>query len=222
MTIGEGDSTLCELFDKVVCSMKENETCYVKSKIDKGGNKVEEYLSKGKALKFNVILKSFSRLAEMDELEGDEKLEKAQHHKDKGTELFKANKLDFAIKRYQKAVNYLDGLAVADLPESLREQCVLLQVQCYNNLGACYLKQEKYNDVVPIIDKALEVDSNNAKALFRRGQAYGKLHQYPEAIKDFQCALNQEPDNNAIKNQLMHIEGLRKKEKEMYQKMFLN
>ena len=234
MTIGEGDTPLAELFDKVICSMKEKETSYIKAKIDVDGKKFESgsattkntvpSLSQslgGESLKFNVILKSFCREADISELEVDEKLEKAQHHKDKGTELFKRHHTDFAVKRYLKANRFLEHLdKVEDLPEVFREQAGTLRVQCYNNLGACYLKDEKFEDVLTVEGQALSLEPGNVKALFRRGQAYFKLNNYPEAKRDFEACLQGEPNNAAVRNLLRDLEGKIKKERDMYAKMF--
>ena len=57
------------------------ETCYIKAKVNAKGQKVSEFEFKEKGLKFNVTLKAFDRASESVDLEQDERLDRAQHHK---------------------------------------------------------------------------------------------------------------------------------------------
>lgn len=219
VTIGEGNTKLTQLLDKVVMSMTEGETAYIKSKVKSDGSKVDNFDTKS-ALKFNIVLKSFSRAADVQDLEPDEKLERAQLHKDSGTQMFVEGKLDFSIQRYQKSLDYLcDMEPLGSLPESLSEQHQKLMTQCYLNLGAAYLKQDKYEHVVENCTKALIIEPQNIKGLFRRGQAYTKQHKYTEAKKDLQAALKLEPQNKAVVTQVRTVDELIRKEKDLYKKM---
>ena len=95
-----------------------------------------------------------------------------------------------------------------------------LKCQCHLNLAACFLKSEDYNKVTEHCTSALELEPDNLKGLFRRGQAYAKLHEYEKAKKDFTEAQGLDQENKAVINQLRQIDFLMKKEKQMYQKMF--
>ena len=219
VTIGEGDSLLSELFDKVLMSMKEGETCYVKSKVDKAGNEVRDYeITTKTALKFNVQLASFSRAADITDLFRDEKLERAQNHKNKGTDLFRVARFPFAIKRYKRALQCLEdfGDASTDMGRRGRD----LACHCHLNLAACGIKSHNYKVVIEHCTEALRVDRCSVKGLFRRGQAYLKLHCYSEARADLNAALVVEPNNKAVLNELRNSDILLRKEKELYQKMF--
>ena len=207
---------------QVVCSMKEGESCYVKSKMDAKGGKVSEFeMTSHSALKFNVELHTLSRAAECDDLEGDERLERAQHHKDRGTELFKESRVDFATKRYEKAWTYLTDMgAGTGLPQSLALQYTTLKCQCCLNLAAVYLTTEKYTEVVEQCTKVLVLEPSNVKGLFRRGKANMKLNNYQEARADLKKALEIEPWNKAVSNQLINLQELVNKERAIYKKMF--
>ena len=98
--------------------------------------------------------------------------------------------------------------------------CSKLKCQCFLNLAACYLKSENHNKVTEYCGSALELEPNNVKGLFRRGQAYVKLHEYEKAKNDFTKAQELDKENKAVMNQLRQIDSLMKKEKQMYQKMF--
>lgn len=201
--------------------MKTGEACYVKAKVDAKGNKVDDIMGKSKGMKFNVILKSFDRQAVLADLEGDEKLEKAQHQKNKGTELFQKGNLKYAMQRYERALTCLgDKGDASKLPGDLPLQHKTLILQCHLNLAAVFLKKEQYDQVVEHCSEALSVDSKSVKGLFRRGQAYVQLHKYDVAHQDFAAVLEIEPANKAAKSELSKVANKVKKEKQMYQNMF--
>jgi tetratricopeptide (TPR) repeat protein len=221
ITIGEGDCYLSEHFDKVLLSMKAGEAAYIKSKFDHKGKKIDSDVLNKAQFKFNVHLESFQRAADLAELEGDERLERAQHHKDKGTELFKQDRIEYAMKRYEKALECLGGRGEArKLPGELPLQHKTLILQCHLNLAAGMLKKEDYEGVVKHCTEALDVSRDSVKGLFRRGQAYVKLQKMTEARKDFAAVVELEPNNKAAKREIAVIDDKLKKEKQMYQKMF--
>ena len=203
-------------------SMVEGESAYMKSKMDEKGQVASEIGVNNKCMKFNITLKSLSRAAPINDLEKDELLDRAHHHKEKGTELYKADQTNFSVKRFNRALENILCMEPLDdsLPEALQERYVELKCQCYNNLAACFLKHENYEQVIENTTNAMQYGSENVKALFRRGQAHAKLHNYDMARRDLTKALKLEPENKAVWNQLRAVEDLSKKEKQMYQKMF--
>jgi FK506-binding protein 4/5 len=219
VTIGEASSFVAEILDKVVSSMKEQETAYIKSRINSRGQKIDSF-GGDPGFKFNVTLFEMSRAAESCDLEQDERIERAQHYKDQGTDLFRDGNIDFALKRYQRALDYLNDMDKKPVPGSLKSQQLTLISQCHFNLAAGYLKQEKYDQVVQHCTIGLQTDPNNVKGLFRRGQAYMKLNQYDEAKADYNRALQLDPYNKATANQMAILNGLIRKEKELYKRMF--
>lgn len=58
---------------------------------------------------YTVTLVSFEKAKEAWAMDGDEKLEQAKIHKDKGTDYFKVGKHLLAIKKYNKVVSLLDS-----------------------------------------------------------------------------------------------------------------
>ena len=221
ITIGEGDCFIADHIDKVLLSMKAGEAAYVKSKCDHKGNKIEAINTKPNHFKFNIELKSFQRAADLEELQGDEKLERAQHHKNKGTELFKQDRIDPAMKRYERALVCLGGQGESKkLPAELPLQHKTLILQCHLNLAAGLLKKDDYEGVIKHCTEGLEVDKDSVKGLFRRGQAYLKLSQHEKARDDFARVVELDPQNGAAKKNIVAIDAAMKKEKQMYQKMF--
>lgn len=219
VTIGEGDTILSELFDKVVVTMKEGEQCYVKANCDVEGNKVKAIEPEEKKLKFKLHLFSLSRSADIYDLLVDEKLEKAEHYKNKGTEIY-SNNLHYSQIRFKKALTFLNEIPLKNSSSLQQKQIRTLKIQCHLNLAAATLKTECYNEVVDHCTAALQMDPSSVKGLFRRAQALHKLHKYKEALEDLTEALVYEPDNRATLTLLKSVEASSLKEKLMYQKMF--
>lgn len=102
-----------------------------------------------------------------------------------------------------------DDLARNELT-TLREKLLAIKSQLYSNLSLLQLKSKSYDMAVINCSKCLSIDSNNVKALFRRGQARMNLKDYDEAIGDFNRALELEPDNVEVKSNLTACEKVKK------------
>lgn len=81
-----------------------------------------------------------------------------------------------ASKQYKKITNFLSFESDAE-GENVEKKNSILNAG-YLNLAACFLKLEKYEEVIQNCEKALEIDSKNAKGLFRKGQVMIFLFQY--------------------------------------------
>jgi len=223
VTIGEGDSRLSGLLDTVVKSMKEGEQCYINCHVNVKGDRISELDVNSKtAPKFNITLLSFSRSADVTELEADELLDRAEHHKEQGVSLYSAGNIEFAIRRFNRAVDFVRRVDKSGNfpPKSVRDRGHTVLCQCKLNLAACRLKTSEHDKVVEHCTSALAIDPHSVKALFRRSQALAKLGQYQEARKDAVEAQKLEPNNKAVISQLRLVDELIIKEKRIYQKMF--
>jgi len=223
VTVGEGDTRLSELLDAVLKSMREGERCYVNCRVDVKGNRISELDVNSKmAPKFNVILLAFSRSADVTELEADELLDRAEHHKERGVALYSSGNIEFALRRFIRAADF--ARRVDDTgnfpPKSVRDRGHTVLCQCQLNLAACRLKTSEHDKVLDHCSSSLELDPHNVKGLFRRSQALAKLGRYQEARKDGAEAHRLEPNNKAVVSQLRTVDELILKEKQIYQKMF--
>ena len=111
-----------------------------------------------------------------------------------------------------------------DFEGELKAQSQELLLAGHLNLAMAYLKVDNFAEAVKNCDKALAIDANNEKGLFRRGQAYLGLKEYDLAKNDFQAVLKLDPNNKAAKNQLLQcvqaIKAQLEKEKTTYRNMF--
>lgn len=77
---------------------------------------------------------------------------------------------------------------------------------------------------VGFLTQALELDRNNEKGLFRRGEAHLAVNDFELARGDFQKVIQLYPSNKAAKVQLVtcqqKIREQHEKEKKMYANMF--
>lgn len=155
-------------------------------------------------------------------MKSHQQIEQAKVYKEKGTNYFKINKYNLAIKMYKKVTSFLkyeDGFE-GDL-KTERNNLIL---SAHLNLALSYLKIEQNVEAKDACNEALKLSPQNEKALFRRGQAYLALASPEIAIKDFQEVLKIEPKNTAAIKQIGVCNNLIKrqlvKEKKLYANMF--
>lgn len=155
-------------------------------------------------------------------MKSSEKIEQAKLHKEKGTNYFKSDRINLAIKMYEKVPKYLS--VESDFEGDLKTEKDSLELATHLNLALCYLKTDEHIRAKESCDKALELDSQNEKALFRRGLAHLGLASPEIAVKDFQDVIKVEPKNTAASKQILICNNLIKKqlakEKKLYANMF--
>ena len=158
-----------------------------------------------------------------------------------GNEQFKLGKYEVALKKYLKAIRYMEHLHSDDSASSSSsdeeedtknkddkeetERYKSVVLPCHLNSAACYLKLKNYEEAVKNCGKVLDkYEENNLKALFRRGQAYSSLRDFDKALADLQSAAKLAPTDKGIRNEITRvknqIKGQKEKEKQMYSKMF--
>jgi len=150
-------------------------------------------------------------------LSDSEKMEDCKKRKDEGNELFKHAAYEKAFRRYSQAVAFVDAM-------ENKEPASSLLLPCYLNMAACKLKTESYKEVISWSTKALELDSKNVKALFRRGKAYSNVNENEKAKSDLVLALQLDPSASEAQQELRKVEenivANTKKEKQFYGGMF--
>ncbi|KAM0951967.1 putative peptidylprolyl isomerase [Dioscorea sansibarensis] len=117
-------------------------------------------------------------------------LNAAEILKKQGNELHCQGKFHDDADKYMRVKNNL-----TDIPGPKSRT---LQIQCSLNLMSCYLKTNQYDHCINEGSKVLAYDSNNVKALYRRGQAYKELGNLKAAVADLEEAYKASPDDETI------------------------
>uniref|UniRef100_H3D679 Peptidyl-prolyl cis-trans isomerase D n=1 Tax=Tetraodon nigroviridis TaxID=99883 RepID=H3D679_TETNG len=158
----------------------------------------------------------------------DQVLSVAEEVKNVGNQLFKNQDWKTAVKKYSKALRYLeasrDQLEDEEEEEKLQQKLEPTALSCYLNTAACNLKLQLWQDALDSCNQALELNKTNTKALFRRAQAWQGLKEYSQAMVDLKKAQAISPEDKAIGNEMkrvqLKIQEEKEKEKKIYAKMF--
>ena len=119
-----------------------------------------------------------------------EKLALATDRKEDGNLLFGEKRYARARRVYRRALRALDGSRSEDRSSgSETSEVQQLRDVCLLNISACCLKLEDSSGAVESASKVLASSPTNVKALFRRGQAYGKLEEFEKAQENLSQAL---------------------------------
>jgi len=139
-----------------------------------------------------------THLKELEALMTEE--EKQAHHlqslelKKEGNGLFVEQRWKEAAKCYTKALT--------ECPPSFAD----VRAIYYSNRAACFIKMEDNDKAIADCSKAIELDSNYAKALFRRAQLYeAKEETWDKAFDDYQAFLRLQPDDKAARAALIRL-----------------
>ncbi|KAH1243147.1 Peptidyl-prolyl cis-trans isomerase CYP40 [Glycine max] len=160
-----------------------------------------------------------------------------------GNEYYRKQDYKMALRKYRKALRYLDicwekeGID-EEISSSLRKtksqiftnSSVSRKLLCLMYTAADNFKLHLYylyGDIKGALldtEFAMREGDDNAKALFRQGQAYMALHDIDAAVESFKKALTLEPNDAGIKKELAAarkmIADRRDQEKKAYSKMF--
>lgn len=159
--------------------------------------------------------------------------------KEQGNLAFKEGDYPAAIAAYHQIYMYVNGYSSSGgggppgltgqttkqvTPEEM-VQIRELKLAHYCNLAMCHMKHgPKYLKARDNCTKALAIDPDNVKALFRRGKCYAQLNELDEAKADFERVLQLQPENSDAKRELRSLRGafekLRKREQKKFAGMF--
>lgn len=224
--LGDGDSLdLPPAVEKALQSMEKGEEALftVKAKYGFGSNGHAKFnVPGGATLQYKIKLINFEKAKESWEMNADEKLEQSSIVKDKGTQYFKDGKYKQASVQYKRIISWLEH--ESSLKGAEEEKAKALRLAAHLNLAMCYLKMHEHAPALENCDKALELDSNNEKALFRRGEALFGMKEYERARGDFTRVTQLYPANRAAKAQVQvcqkHVKEQHEKDKRLYAGMF--
>ncbi|KAI4902615.1 hypothetical protein NFI96_032938 [Prochilodus magdalenae] len=223
--VGDGDTLdLPPGVEKALQAMEQGEESLftIKPKYGFGNAGYAKFnIPPGATLHYKIKLAAFEK-AKSWEMNTSEKLEQSIIVKEKGTQYFKDGKYKQAAVQYKRIVSWLEH--ESSLQGEEEEKAKALRLAAHLNLSMCYLKLQEANPALENCDKALELDANNEKALFRRGEALFMLKEFDRAKDDFQRVIQLYPANKAAKSQVLlcqkHIKEQHEKDKRLYANMF--
>ncbi|XP_053605814.1 FK506-binding protein 59 isoform X2 [Plodia interpunctella] len=230
-SLGEGsESNVCEGIERALEKFQKGEkarlTIQPKYAFKSEGN-TELGVPPNAAVEYIVKLVSFEKVKESWSMDGEEMLEQARIFKEKGTNYFKANKFQLAIKMYKRIVPLLSDMPEdSSQTEENRKQAKELLISAYLNLSLVYLKVTPAHnfEAKENASKALKLEPGNVKGLFRRGRALRALAEPDAALRDFRAVMQAEPHNKAAANEAQlcraALQQQRRREKQLYANMF--
>jgi len=162
----------------------------------------------------------------------DEKIAIAKEKKDLADQSFKTGDVKNALWKYHEAILYLKGIyknesspipgqappETSDIKKPKTEADEIL-VKIYSNMSACHIKQGNWKRAIETADKALAKDSENQKALFRKGKALGELGFFEKAEKLLSDLLAKDSaDSVAIQAELVRLKTMDKEREKAHNK----
>ncbi|XP_019369315.1 PREDICTED: peptidyl-prolyl cis-trans isomerase FKBP5 [Gavialis gangeticus] len=222
--VGEGEDHDIPIgIDKALEKMQRGEHCilYIGPRYGFGeAGKPKFGIEANAELAYEVTLKRFEKAKESWEMDTKEKLEQAAIVKEKGTVYFKEGKYMQAVIQYGKIVSWLEMEYGLSERESKASESFLLAA--FLNLAMCYLKLREYTKAVECCDKALGLDQDNEKGLYRRGEARLLMNEFELAKCDFQRVLEVNPQNKAAKSQITVCQKKTKEHNERDRRIYAN
>mmetsp|Transcript_53309 Transcript_53309/g.133828 ORF Transcript_53309/g.133828 Transcript_53309/m.133828 type:complete len:290 (+) Transcript_53309:73-942(+) len=169
-------------------------------------------------LRFDVELLEWEKEPETTQ----EKIEAANKRKEQGNALVSEKKFAEALAKYNAGLEFLK--AQWSMSDEEKKEANAVCAPLHLNSALCQIQLGEYRSAILSCEKALDIDEGNPKAWYRRGSAKLRLHEYKEAIEDFEASLRLSPDDASIKTNLARARKLqadaKKKEKALYGKMF--
>ncbi|XP_074656348.1 sperm-associated antigen 1-like isoform X2 [Tubulanus polymorphus] len=121
---------------------------------------------------------------------------KAEREKNKGNEAFYAGDHNEAIIYYNRSLSLQPTAAT------------------YNNRAMAYIKLKKWDEALEDCNRVLEDDTENVKAMLRRGVVYQGKRKWHEALADLKDVLEWEPHNKRAQTVLAEVEKEMEKDAE--------
>ncbi|XWS67992.1 hypothetical protein CRYUN_Cryun04dG0052000 [Craigia yunnanensis] len=142
-----------------------------------------------------------------------------------GNEHYKKQDYKMALRKYRKALCYLDICWEKEgIDEEKSSSLRKTKSQIFTNSSACKLKLGDLKGALLDTEFAIRDGDNNVKALFRQGQAHMALNDVDAAVESFKKALQLEPNDGGIKKELAaamkKINDRCSEERRRYRKMF--
>lgn len=153
-------------------------------------NNASELLAQLKAVKQEETKNQTSPLNQnLQPVLKDENLEKVRV-------LEESSYKNYQAKNYDKAIDELNEL-IKIMPDKSSGY--------YNNIGMCYMDQEKYKDAIDNFLIAVKKDNKFSSAYNNIGTCYERMNDIPKAIENYQKAVEVDPNNELARKNLAKL-----------------
>mmetsp|Transcript_20256 Transcript_20256/g.28042 ORF Transcript_20256/g.28042 Transcript_20256/m.28042 type:complete len:474 (+) Transcript_20256:2-1423(+) len=164
-------------------------------------------------VQYEMELVEIEKAKEVWSMSTEEKFSFFEEAKAQGNTLFKEGKFQRAIKKYGKALSTMESDHSFTDEEKTRAKKAKLPLHL--NKAAVQLKLGEWAETRGSCGKALEIEPNNTKALFRRAQAHSALEDPDLACQDLKLLLEHDASN---KDAMRELRRVKEKLKEQYRK----
>jgi len=158
-------------------------------------DELAELIAAPEELTFEFTLLRVDKLDQHEEdvwaMDKEKQAESAPVFKEQGNAHFKKAEYDEAGACYEKALQCVDLLLSNELRLSDRHKET--KIALLNNLAECLLRLERWREAEGRAGEVIELDSDNEKALWRRGKARRQLHEVAGCKGDFEQLIRLKP-----------------------------
>uniref|UniRef100_A0A8C5DNH7 peptidylprolyl isomerase n=1 Tax=Gouania willdenowi TaxID=441366 RepID=A0A8C5DNH7_GOUWI len=165
------------------------------------GNLYPEIPSKAD-LSLEVQLLEATDAPDLKLLSPTEKIDLAICKKEQGNVLYRCRAYNYAVLKYSTAMEITESISIDDLSSEEVNELMEMKVKCLNNMAVSMLKLEVYDAVLTCCSTVLMYQPKNVKALFHMGKVLALQDKYSEAIQTLRKALEQEPCNKTVHDEL--------------------
>ncbi|XP_049878212.1 uncharacterized protein LOC126375313 [Pectinophora gossypiella] len=222
MLIGDLDNFIDKDFELLLQQMCSGETCSAIFVYRDSDKKLVKEIS------CTVELKEVMEEQVISDWSWQRLYEAAVHHKEKGVLLVKDKKIVQAFRRFSKALKFLVAVEPVDpneVDDVMMRDMKELKVKLLSNLAHCQLQFNEYEAALELCNRALKLEPDNIKVLYRRSLAHTGLKLFEEAWRDIQAVLQLDPNDKAARQKANAlkpiIEKINKEYESVIKKMFV-
>ncbi|KAK2142204.1 hypothetical protein LSH36_985g01026 [Paralvinella palmiformis] len=225
-TMGDGD--VIQALDLCTALMELHEVCMVitEAQYAYGAKGREPDIPPNARLTYTIELLTVDKSPDYSTWPLRKRIEEGNKKKERGNELYSRAEYGFAINSYTKALTILDDRNEMTHDAAVEELQLLLDTRmtCNNNLAAAQIKVEAWDAAIQSCDEVLKKQSENVKALFRKGKCLSYKGELEIAISYLQRASKLEPSSKVIQQELVRLQAKNrsqdKSQAAMYKRMF--
>lgn len=207
--INVGDVEVIQGIDFVLPLMDVGEECeaIINSRFAYGDQGLPPNVPAKATLHYTITLHGTECEPEVMTLPIEKRKDIGNRKKERGNWWYSRQEHTLAIQCYRRALEYLDDTeSPGATQDKVHEQEIhdLLEdrIKVYNNLAAAQMKILAYDTALSSVDKVLQCQPKNVKALFRKGKIFSAKGETDIAIPILKEALAIEPGSQPIKTEL--------------------